>query len=137
LHDPVVGLVVGQVDLQEVQAAVDGVDQAQASGQQVDGADAAGADAAAAAGDLVMDVAGGEHGSVAATDIGPVQAAFDAALVVVQASSYDGFHSKSLCAWGVGTAHHSSDTAGKLRDFAFSQPSGTPTPGDFACSRTK
>ena len=45
--EDVIGLVVGQVDLEQVQAPVDGVDEAELAGQGVDGADAAVGDAAA------------------------------------------------------------------------------------------
>ena len=57
--------VVGEVEFEEVQAVVDGVDQAEPAGQDVHGADAAVSDALAAAAHFVMDVAGGEHGPVA------------------------------------------------------------------------
>ena len=91
-----VGFVVGQMELEQVQAAVDGVDEAELAGQGVDGADAAVADAAGAVGDLVVDVAGGEHGLVAAAQVGLVEAAFDPALAVGQLPAYLGVHSKSL-----------------------------------------
>ncbi len=58
--EDMIGLVVGQMDFEQVQVVVDGVDEADASGQQVDGADAAVGQAAGAVGDLVMDVGGGE-----------------------------------------------------------------------------
>ena len=92
----VIGLVVGQVDLEQVQAAVDGVDEAELAGQQVDGADAAVADAAAALGDFVVDVAGGEHGLGTAAQVALVEAVLDAALAAGQFLSYAGVHSKSL-----------------------------------------
>ena len=40
-----IGFVIGQVELEQMQALVDGVDQANALGQQVDGANAAARDA--------------------------------------------------------------------------------------------
>ena len=60
----VVRFMVGQVDLEQVEASVDGLDEAESAGQGVDGADAADGDAAAAFGDLIVDVAGGHHGLV-------------------------------------------------------------------------
>jgi hypothetical protein len=89
------------MDLQQLQATVDGIDQAKAAGQGMDGADAAHADASATRADLIVKVAGGHDRSLAAADIGPVQAALDAALAVSQFSPYDRFHSKSLLAFGV------------------------------------
>ena len=68
--EDVIGLVVGQVELEQVQAVVDGVDEAELAGQEVHGADAAVADAAAAVADFIVDVAGGEHGLGAAAQVG-------------------------------------------------------------------
>ena len=101
-----IGFVVGQMDLEQVQAAVDGVDQAEPAGQGMDGADAAAGDAAGALGDLVVDVAGGQHGLGAAAQVLLVQAPFDPALAVGQFSSYARFHSKSLRATGVGESRY-------------------------------
>ena len=106
--EDVVGLVVGQVDLEQVQAVVDGVDEAELAGQGVDGADAAVADAAGAVGDLVVDVAGGEHRLAAAAQVGLVEAALDAALAVGQLLAYLSFHSKSLLVTGVMRRCHNS-----------------------------
>ncbi len=80
--EDVVRLVKRQMDLEQVQALVDGVDQADLPGQGVDGADAAVGDAAAAVGDLVMDVGRRELRPVAIPELGLVQAAVDAALAV-------------------------------------------------------
>ena len=92
----VVGLVVREVEFEEVQAVVNGVDETDPAHQGVEGADAAAADRAGAVGDLVVDVGGGEHGPSAAVHVGPVETALDAALAVGQLSSYPGFHLKSL-----------------------------------------
>jgi len=96
--EDVVGLVVGEVELEEVQAAVDGVDEADLAGEGVEGADTAAAEAAGAVSDLVVDGAGGEHRTAAVRDVGFVEAAGAAALAVGQLLSYLSFHSKSLCA---------------------------------------
>ena len=117
--EDVVGLVVGQVELEQVQALVDGVDEAELAGQGVDGADAAVGDAAGAVGDLVVDVGGGEHGSGAAAEVGFVEAAFDAALAVGQPPSYDGIHSKSLVGPGVRERVHLLKPRKTPRDFEF------------------
>ena len=92
----VVGLVVGEMELEQVQAVVDGVDEADPACQGVQSADAAAADGAGAVGDLVADVGGGEHRPSAAVHVGFVEAAPDAALAVGQLSAYLGFHLKSL-----------------------------------------
>jgi hypothetical protein len=73
-----------QVDLEQVQPSVDGVDQADLSGQGVDGADAAVGDAPSAVGDLLVDVAGRKHRLAASAELRFVQAPLDAALAVVQ-----------------------------------------------------
>ena len=59
----VVGLVVGQMDLEQVESAVDGARcRPQLPGQQVDGPDAAAGDAAVAGGEFIVDVGGGQDG---------------------------------------------------------------------------
>jgi hypothetical protein len=78
------------------------IDEADAAGQQVDGADAAVDDAAAALANVIMDVTCREHRSAAVPDLGFVEAAADTALAVGQLPSYSSFHSKSLLASGVG-----------------------------------
>jgi len=57
---------IGEVDLQQLEALVDGLDQADLLNQSVDGAEAADANAAAAFGDLIVNVASGHHGLRAA-----------------------------------------------------------------------
>ena len=96
--EDVVGLVEGAMDLQQVQAVIDGLDQAEAARQQVDRAEAAVGEAAAAVGDLVVGGGGGEHRSVGPAEVGRVETAGEAALAAVQLVSYLGVHSKSL-AW--------------------------------------
>ena len=60
-----IGLVIGQVDLQKIQTSINGVDEAEAACQGMQGADAAVGDAAVTFADFVMDVGGGEHGLIA------------------------------------------------------------------------
>jgi hypothetical protein len=92
----VIGFVVGEVELQQVQAVVDGVDEAHVARQGVQGADAAAADGAGAVGDLIVDVGGGKHRPSAAVHIGLVETAPDPALAAVQLPAYLWFHLKSL-----------------------------------------
>jgi hypothetical protein len=64
----------------------------------VKGADAAVGDAMHAVGDLVLDIAGGEHGPRGGTDLGLIEAALQAALASMQSLAYVGVHLKSLAA---------------------------------------
>src|SRR5262249_35899306 len=97
--EDVVGLGGGEVELEQVQATGDGLDEAQLACQGVQGGDAGAAEAAGAVGDLVMNSAGRKHGTAAVGDVGFVKAAREAALAVGQLLAYLGFHSKSLWAW--------------------------------------
>src|SRR5262249_50790227 len=72
-REHVVRFVIGQVDLQQLQAPVDGVDEAEPTGEGVEETDAAAGNAAGAAGNFVTDVAGGHHGPGAATQVFLVQ----------------------------------------------------------------
>src|SRR5271170_60066 len=101
-----VRFMIGQVDFQQLQAAVDGIGEAESAGEGVKQADAAAGDAASAPGDFVMDVARGHHGLGAATQVFLVQTPLDAALAVGQFSSYARFHSKSLRAIRVGQSRY-------------------------------
>ena len=80
----VIRLVEGQVDLEQMQAIVDSVDQTDLTNQEVNGADAAVADAATAIADLVVDVACREHGLAAITELGFVETPVDTTLAVGQ-----------------------------------------------------
>ena len=95
----VIGLVIGQMNLEQVQLVIDGIDQADLAGQDVKGADAAMGQSAAALGDLVVDVGRGEHGPVHSTQTRFVEAALDSALAVCQLAAYVGVHSKSFSRW--------------------------------------
>ena len=99
--EDVIRLVKRQMDLEQVQPVVDGVDQADLSSQRMDGADAAVGDPPAAVADLIMNVAGREHRFAAFTELGLVQAPLNATLAVIQLLSYLSVHSKSLLASGV------------------------------------
>jgi phytoene/squalene synthetase len=97
----------GHVYLEQVQPSVDGVDQTDLSGQGVDDADAAVREATGAVSDLIMDVAGREHGLAAVAELSFVQAPFDAALAVDKLLPYLSVHSKSLLASGSKTTRYS------------------------------
>jgi hypothetical protein len=76
----VVGLVVGEVELQQVESLVDGLGQAELADQQMDGADAAAGDAAGLGGDVIVDVGGGEDRLGRGGGDGPVESAADSPL---------------------------------------------------------
>ena len=95
-----IGFVVKHVNLEEMEFTIDGVDEADALGEKMKGADAAVADAVHAFGDFVVDVAGGEDGAIRAAGFGFIEPTLDPALVSVEAMSYFGIHSKSLSAGG-------------------------------------
>src|SRR5438477_2819985 len=84
----VVGLEVRHVPLEQVQVAVDGIGQVQLLHQEVDGAEAATMQPLRLVPHLVMEVAVTEH---ALALLGPLlfaQASLDAALAILEASSY-------------------------------------------------
>ena len=89
-------LVVGQVELQQAEAAVDRLVEPELAGQQVDGPDAAGGGGPRAVGDFVMDVGGRHHRPVAAAVVILVQAAGDLPLASLDLLAYLGTHSKTL-----------------------------------------
>jgi len=65
-------------------SGVDGVDQTQLPGQRVDGPDTAVVDAVDSVGGFIVDVGGGEDGSVTAAQIVFVESAQNATLAVFQ-----------------------------------------------------
>ena len=85
--EDMIGFVVGHVNLEEMEFAIDGVDKADALGEEMKGADAAMADAMNAVGDFVVDIAGGENGAIGAAGFGFIEPALDTALVSVEAMS--------------------------------------------------
>jgi len=96
----VIGFMVRHVNDEQVQSLIDGVDETDASCEQMESADAAVADAVNAVGDFVVDVGRGKHGPMAAEWFAFVEASLDTALASVEAMSYLGIHSKSLSAGG-------------------------------------
>src|SRR5271168_658010 len=111
-----IGFVVRQMNLEQVQAPINGVDQADAPGQKVKGADATVSQAVHAVRDLVMNVAGREHGALQIGHDRFIQTPFDATLAVGEFSPYDLVHSKSLLVSDVEVCCYSSD-ARKIRGF--------------------
>ena len=91
-----IGLVVGQMELEQHEPPVNRFGETEPVGEGMYAADAAVGDTAVALADLVMDVARREHRALAAFDVELVKPAFDSALASVQLSAYLNFHSKSL-----------------------------------------
>jgi len=117
----VVGFVVGQVDLEQVQFIVDGVDEADAPGQEVERADAAVSEAAVPLGKFVMDVGRFEDGRVEILELGFFEAVADALLAAGQTTAYAVAHSNSLFAV-VGQSVVTSSDAAETKEFrAFSE----------------
>jgi hypothetical protein len=123
----VVGFVVREMDLQQVEAVVDRLNEAELPSKLVEGADPAVGDAAAAVGNLLVDVAGGEHGLKAAAAVAGVESAFDPALAVGQLVVDSRVHSKSLVATGVGKRDDSSTPRKRRRISSFSLISSADT----------
>ncbi len=82
--EDVVGLVVGQVDAEKVQSRVDGLNESELPCEGMDGTNAAVVEALDAVRDLIVDVGGGEQGSVTTAEVGFVESSLDATLAVFQ-----------------------------------------------------
>jgi hypothetical protein len=117
--EDVVRFVKGHVDLEQVQATVDRIDQADLAGQGVQGADAAVGHAPAALRELIMHVAGGELRFAARAELGFVQAPLDPPLAAPPLFAYLGVHSKSLLAAGKEKRRISLRPRKTPRDFEF------------------
>ncbi len=95
----VVGLVVGEVAFEEVEALIDVGDQPGLAGEQEHGADAAGGKPLNPVGQFVLDIAGGDHG---AFPLGPgsvLDAAEDSPLALPELVEDIGIHSKASVIW--------------------------------------
>jgi hypothetical protein len=82
-----------------VEAAVDVGDQAGPAGEQEQGADAAGGEAADSIGQLVVDGVGVEHGALSLRPVAIGESAGDPALASSQLVHHLGIHSKAPVAW--------------------------------------
>ena len=95
----VIGLMVGEMAFEEVEAVVDVGDQSGPAGQQEHGADAAGGQPLDPIGQFVLDVAGGDHGTF---PLGPgtiLDAAENSPLALPQFVEDIGIHSKASVVW--------------------------------------
>src|SRR5262249_34114652 len=98
----VIGLVIGEMDLEKLQSLINSVDESNLARQGVHSADAAVDDAPGTIRDLIVDVVGGKHRLVTTSELALVETALDATLAVRQFTVYSRVHSKSLRASGVG-----------------------------------
>ena len=102
----VVGLVVGQMELQQAEALVDGLVEPELAYQEVDRSDAAMSRGAGAIAELVMDVGGGHDRPVAPPVVVLVQPSHDPLLASFDLMAYLGIHSKTSVRWGSGFCSH-------------------------------
>jgi hypothetical protein len=126
-REDMVGLVIGQMDLEEMEALVNAVDESEPTGEEMKGAEAAVSDTPRAVADLVVQVAGGEHGLGAASEVRLVETTLNPALTLLQLSVYRRVHSKTLGTGVNGETVYSSYIPEKTRVFEFfsaCQPSG-------------
>jgi hypothetical protein len=93
---------VRHVNFEHVQVLIDGIDEADALGQQVHSADAAVADGLNAVGDIIVNVGRREGGPAGVAEFFLVESSLDSALAILQEPVYLGIHSKSLSAGGDG-----------------------------------
>src|SRR5438270_13464212 len=90
-----IGLMIGKVELQEVQAGIQSLDKSEPTCEGVNEPDAAAGDGMRAAGNFKVDVAGGPDGLRTTAEVCRVEAALDPPLAVRESSSYERLHSQS------------------------------------------
>ena len=115
----VVGLVVGEVELEQVESLVDGLGEAELADEQLDGADAAAGDGPGLGGGLVVDVGGGEDRLGRGCGDGSVEPAADFALAGGVVAVWNRLHSKSPCGFGHGICVGRSNVPETPGDFEF------------------
>src|SRR5512135_3185072 len=99
----VVTLVVGEMELEQVESPVDGLGQAEFVHEQLDGTDAAAGDGPGLGGGIVMDVGGGEDRVGRGCSDGPVESAADFPPAGGVVPVWNRFHSKSPRGWATGS----------------------------------
>ena len=128
----VVGIVIGQMDLQQAEAAIDGLVEAELLGQQMDGPDAAVGGRSRAFGDFIMDVRGGHDGPIASAVVVLVQSSGDPPLASFDLFSYLGVHSKTSVIRNRGRCFSSSIRPKTPKVFEFFHPTTQANPSGFA-----
>jgi hypothetical protein len=115
-----IGLVIGEVELEQVEPLVDGLGQSKFPHQEMDGADAAAGDGPRLVGDLVLDVDGSDDRLWRGGGDGSVEAAPDFALAGGVMAVWNRFHSKSPRGDGHGICCRSIQCAGNAGRFRVS-----------------
>ena len=82
-----IGFVIGEMNLEHMEALVDAIDETDLLGEQMKSADAAVADTVNALGNLVVNVGGREDGPMAADRSGFIETTLDSALASTEAIS--------------------------------------------------
>src|ERR1700722_455864 len=123
----VIRFVIGQMDLEQVQPAVDGLVEAEFAHEQVHGTDTAVANTAAALTDFVLNVAGRKHGLGAPAQVFLVQAFLNPLLATGQLLAYSSVHSNSFFVTRATSGWHYSSNPGNAEGFrafslTFTQP---------------
>ncbi len=93
--EDVIGLMIGEVVLEEVESFIDGLGQFEVLDQELDAADAAEGEAAGLVGDVIVDVGCGEDGLGRGCGDGFVEPLTDFPLAVGVVTVWNRFHSKS------------------------------------------
>jgi hypothetical protein len=102
----VIGIVKREMDLEQMQMVVDGINKADLPGHGMNGADTAMDCSTRSVSDLIMNVVGSKHWLIATDVIVLVQALLNTALAGGQSLGYIRVHSKSLRASGLGKTQH-------------------------------
>ncbi len=118
----VIGFVIGQVQLEQMQTLIDRLDQTVASRQQMHGADAAAVDAAPFGRHFVINVAGSELRFEAEREILLIEATLDAALASREPVRENGTHLKSFRDCDVWQSGNYSNTTNHRRISGFFRP---------------
>jgi hypothetical protein len=111
------------MNLQQGEASVDAFNESEFAGKQMKGADATVGNAMNAVANLVVNVAGGEDGLRAATQVGFIEAAVNPPLAVAQLAVYSCIHLKTLVAGVSEETVYSSNAPETPRVFEFFQNS--------------
>ena len=117
-REHVVRLVIGQVNLQQLQLPVDCLVEPNLLHEKMHRADASGDRRSRALGKLVVDVRGGHHRPVAAAVVVLVEPPHDPPLASLDLFSYPGVHSKTLRASDQGICHVTPLDARAHREFS-------------------
>ena len=96
----VIGFVVREVTLEQVETIVNGLDQSEFTDHQMNATDASARDGLGLVGDLIVDVRGGDDGLGRWRGDGSIESPTDFVLARGVVTVWNGFHSKSPCLFG-------------------------------------